>query len=234
MARAEDDDLLVEFMVQLMEIDGDMPAERLVHEIKGSIKLMSPEGEEQPIGSLTAYLVNIAALMEEGIYLLAPHDMREQHLAGTVNRIFNFEEYEFTPAMLKKAGFPDSDSIQWHLHMFGLYLEPQHRGRRRGVRALRLLRWYTQRPGLLATARAFPREPSEHGSPTGAAMAALARYYLSEKALGFRQLGHLDQGWLIANWSSFQTASPHPPDADAGGDEVTLEGCPGLNEPTWG
>jgi len=45
MARAEDDDLLVEFMVQLMEIDEDMPAERLVHEIKGSIKLMSPEGE---------------------------------------------------------------------------------------------------------------------------------------------------------------------------------------------
>lgn len=202
MGRADDDDLLVEFAVQLMEIDEDMPAEYLVHEIKGAIKLMSPEGEEQPIGTLTAYLFNIAALMEEGIHLLAPYDMREQHLADAVNRIFDFEEYEFTPTVLKKAQFLESDFIEWHLHMFGLYLEPQHRGRRRGVRALRLLRWYTQRPGLLATARAFPREPGEHSSPTASAITALARYYLSEKALGFRQLGRLDQGWLVANWSN--------------------------------
>jgi hypothetical protein len=95
-----------------MEIDEDMAAERLVHEIKGAIKLMSPEGEEQPIGSLTAYPVNVAALVEEGIHLLAPYDMREQHLADAVNRIFDFEEYEFTPAVLKKTGFPDSDFVQ--------------------------------------------------------------------------------------------------------------------------
>jgi hypothetical protein len=165
MARTEDDDLLVEFTVQLMEIDEDMPAERLVHEIKGAIKLMSPEGEEQPIGSLTAYLFNVAALVEEGIHLLALYDMREQHLADAVNRIFDFEEYEFTPAVLKKTGFPDSDFVQWHVHMFGLYLEPQHRGWRRGVRALRLLRWYTQRPGLLATARAFPESQVKMEAP---------------------------------------------------------------------
>ena len=201
MARAEDDDLLVEFTVRLMELDEDMPAERLVHEINGTIKLMSPEGEEQPIGTLTAYLFNIAALMKEGIHLLSPYDMREQHLADAANRVFDFEEYEFTPTVLKKTQFLESDSIEWHIHMFGLYLEPQHRGRRRGVRALRLLRWYSERPGLLATARAFPREPSEDERPTGSAMAALARYYLSEKTLGFRQLGRLDQGWLVANWS---------------------------------
>jgi hypothetical protein len=92
MAREEDGDLVVEFTVQLMEIDEDMPAERLVHEIKGSIKLISPEGELQPIGELTAYLVNVAALIEGGIHLLAPYDMREQHLADTINRIFDFKE----------------------------------------------------------------------------------------------------------------------------------------------
>jgi len=140
--------------------------------------------------------------MEEGIYLHAPYDMREQHLADTVNRIYDFEEYEFTPTILKKAGFPDSDFIQWHLHMFGLYLEPPTPRQETRCEGSAATEWYTQRPGLLATARAFPREPSEHGSPTGEAMAALIRYDLSEKALGFRQFGHLDQGWLIANWSS--------------------------------
>jgi hypothetical protein len=49
-----------------------MPAKRLVREITGAIKLMDTEGEEQPIGTLTAYLFNIAALANEGIHLLEP------------------------------------------------------------------------------------------------------------------------------------------------------------------
>ena len=201
MARAGDDDLLVEFTVQLMEIDEDQPAERLVHEINGTIRLMDSEGEGHPIGTLTAYLFNIAALMEEGIHLLTPYDMREQHLADTVNRIFDFEEYEFNSTVLKKVGFDDSGSIEWHLHAFNLYLHPAHRGQGRGARALRLLREFAQRSGLLVTARAFPQELRERERPTGQAIAGLARYYLSAEGLGFRQLGRIDQGWLIANWS---------------------------------
>ncbi|MBQ0820955.1 hypothetical protein KBI52_12135 [Microvirga sp. HBU67558] len=201
MSREEDDDLVVEFRVQLMEVDEDMPAERLVHEINGTIKLMDIEGQEQPIGALKAYLINVAGLAAEGVHLFDPYDMRQQHLSETVNRVFDFDAYEFIPAVLKKAGFFESDSIEWHVHMFGLYLEPKFRGRGRGVRALHLLRWYTERPGLLATARAFPREPGEDGNPSVEATRALARYYLSAKGLGLKQLGRLDQGWLVANWS---------------------------------
>ncbi|WP_457094203.1 hypothetical protein [Microvirga sp. P5_D2] len=62
MARAEDDDVVVEFTVQLMEIHEDMPAERLVHGINGVIKLFDFEGQEQQIGTLSAYLFNISAL----------------------------------------------------------------------------------------------------------------------------------------------------------------------------
>jgi hypothetical protein len=202
MARAEDDDLLIEFTVRLMEIDNDMPAERLIHKINGAIKLMDSEGEEQPIGTLTAYLFNIAALANEGIHLLEPYDMRRQHLADAINRIFDFDEYEFLPSVVKKTGFLESDFIEWHLHTFNLYLQPEYRGCRHGVRALKLLKEFAWRPGLLATARAFPEEPGEHRRPKGSDMASLARYYLSEKALRFRQLGRLDQGWLVANWSS--------------------------------
>jgi GNAT superfamily N-acetyltransferase len=155
MARAEDDDLVVEFTVQLMEIHEDMPAERLVHEINGVIKLFDFEGQEQQIGTLSAYLFNISALNEEGVYLLEPYDMREGHLAEAINRIFDFKNYEFHPTVVKKASFIDPDFIFWHLHAFDLYLEPQHRGRRRGVRALKLLREFARRPGLLATAKAY-------------------------------------------------------------------------------
>jgi GNAT superfamily N-acetyltransferase len=199
---AEDDDLLVEFTMRLMEIDLDTPAEGLVHEINGAIKLRSPEGEEQPIGTLTASLFNIAALVNADIYLLEPYDMREAHLAETIKRIFDFKHYEFHPTIVRKTGFFDADFIEWHLHAFHLYVQAEHRGRRRGVRTLRLLREFARRPGLLSMAKAFPREPDGHDQSTGEVISALARYYLSEKGLGFRQLGRLDQGWLVANWSN--------------------------------
>jgi hypothetical protein len=67
---------------------------------------------------------------------------------------------------------------------------------------MNLLRRYSERPGLLVAARAFPEDPGHmEKKPTSQEMATLARYYLSEKSLRFKQLGRLDRGWLVVNWS---------------------------------
>src|SRR3712207_3701872 len=159
MARAEDDDLLIEFSVRLTEINDDKPAETLVHEIHAATIAPDAPGHERAVGYLTAFMFNINGLMEENVLLFVPYAMREQHLAEAANEIFDFEEYKFLPNILEKADFADTASVHWHLHAFRLYLQPAFRGRKRGIRALRLLRRYVERPGLLVTARAFPTEP---------------------------------------------------------------------------
>jgi hypothetical protein len=74
----------------------------LVHKINGANKLVDSEGGEQPIGTVTTYLSNTAALANEGIHLLEPYDIRRQHLADSITRIFEFGEYEFLPGVVKK------------------------------------------------------------------------------------------------------------------------------------
>jgi GNAT superfamily N-acetyltransferase len=206
MEQAEDDidDLVVDFTVRLSELN-ESPAEALAHEINGTIYLVDPDAGEQvfPIGHVTACLFNIVALRDAGSFMLDPYDMRSHHLSETYARIYDLDGDDFDYRVLKKAEFDDPLLVQWHLHASGLYLRPEFRGRRRGVRALKLLKELAQRPSLLVTARAFPEEPDQRAAkPNAKDIAALARYYLREKALGFQQIGRLDQGWLVANWST--------------------------------
>jgi len=197
------DDIVVDFTVRVAELN-DGPEESLSYEINATIQFVDAEAAEQvsPIGSLTAHLFDVGNLREADASLFDAYDMRSQHLTETYEKIADIEEDDITFRVCKAAGFADSLLIQWHLHVSGLYVQPEFRSARRGVRALKLRHQYAQRPGLLASARAFPAGLSEHSNPTGPAIASLARYYLSEKNLGFKPLGRLDQGWLVANWST--------------------------------
>ncbi len=196
-------DIAVDFTVRVAEVNESLE-EALGHEINAMIQLidLSVPEQERPIGSLTAYLFNIEGLLEADASLADAYDMRSQHLTDTFEQIYNLKRDEFSPRVLRKAELNDRWAPQWHLHVSSLYLKPEARGRRRGVRALKLLRDYGQRPSLLMTLRAFPEEPDRRTNPSATAIASLARYYISEKSLGFRQLGRLDEGWLVANWSS--------------------------------
>jgi hypothetical protein len=197
------EDIVVDFTVRVSE-PKESPEEALAYEVNATVGLVEPDTAEQerPIGSLTAHLFDIAGMDQANAYLPDAYDMRTQHLTETLQQILDSEECEFYPRVFTKAGFDDPMLIQWHLHISGLYLEPAFRGKTRGVRALRLLRQYAQRPALLATVRAFPEEPGVHSKLTGSPIAALASYYLSDKELGLKQLGRLDEGWLVANWST--------------------------------
>jgi hypothetical protein len=189
---AQDEEfLVVDFTVSASE-GFDSPADRLVQEINAAIFLEDPEGgdDRTGIGHLKAHLFNIFALQQAGTYLFDVYDEREQHLADAFHLLFSERRGEFKERVVNQVGFDEPMAIEWHLHATMLYLKPEHRGRRRGVRALRLLRQYVQRSSLIVTARAFPEEPDNIGKrPAPRRIASLKRYYLGDPTLGFRPVG---------------------------------------------
>jgi GNAT superfamily N-acetyltransferase len=202
-----DTSIAVEFSVSVAEYM-DTPAEALVHEIKGAIHLLDEDGEREALGRLDAYLFNIGELAYADLDLFEAYDDRSQHLAEAYSKIFTPTGRPRAPAA-RKAGFNYPEEIEWHLHANTLFIEPQARGHRFGVKALRLLRQYARRPGLIVTARAFPEEPDRVGvrRPSAPEMVALARYYLASPQLDLRPIGKVAEGWLVANWSDEPSAS---------------------------
>lgn len=198
----DDEFLSAKFTVTALEAVNDEPAEYLVHDIKGEI--LGPDNEDENsegivIGYINAQLVNVMGLLNSNVNIFECYDMRSQHLAEAYEVVFDDAEYEYRSSIVAKVGFYDPSLVEWHLHASGLYLEPAHRGSRRGVRALGLLRQYAQRPGLFVSARAFPETPA--GKPTAAEIKRLTAYYLSHTPLGFHHLGSPRLGWIVANWS---------------------------------
>ncbi|MBM6595077.1 hypothetical protein [Microvirga pudoricolor] len=105
--------LLADFEVHIAEIDNDWPSEGLVHEIKGTIKVINEavEDQERTVRWLRAHLFNIESLVNRRVHLMEPYDMRSQHLQDTLLELFDLDEYEFKPTVVRKTGFDIPKSL---------------------------------------------------------------------------------------------------------------------------
>jgi GNAT superfamily N-acetyltransferase len=192
-------DLAITFKIALPE-EGGEPGDALVQEIRGEITLSEDDREPYAVGTVTAELFNVLDLAFDGSLFIA-YDSRSDQLTDAFTRLFTYQNLSWRAGPLAAAGFEIGLEPRWHLHASGLYVERGYRGRRVGLRALRLLKRFAARPHLIATAKAFPQEDVSSPPPKPHEIRRLARYYRSDSDLAFRPHGALSEGWLIADWS---------------------------------
>jgi GNAT superfamily N-acetyltransferase len=138
------------------------------------------------------------------------YDAHSQHLLDTLEQLFNFKSYEFKPAILEKIGFDEPAFLGWHLHGLMLYLKPEYRGKRRGVRTLKLLKQFAHRSGLLFPARAFPEEPEDVQAGRKPSTEAIQR--LAKRRWACTQWGGgIAAGWLPTGRSEGGKVNRSPP-----------------------
>lgn len=191
--------IAITFKIAAPEEDGE-PGDSLVQQIRGKITLSEDDREPYAIGTVAAELFNVLDLAFDGSLFIA-YDSRSDELTDAFTRLFTYRNLSWRAGPLAAAGFEIGLEPRWHLHASGLYVERGYRGRRVGLRALRLLKRFAARPHLIATAKAFPQEDVSSPPPKPYEIRRLSRYYRSDSDLGFRPHGALSDGWLIADWS---------------------------------
>lgn len=197
MTKRNEDTTSVKFSVELDTLASDA-ADVCTQIIEGEIQSLQANVERpRAIGSLKSYLFDLSGLLSRGDDVFFAYDDIEAHLGDIARLLFKRDGTVRTP-IKRAAGLQEFDWIDSHCHAFMMKIEHQFRGLGHGNRALRLLRRFVHRPGLIATARAFPSSPGQ--KPTTAEFEKLARYYLSDIQLGFRPIGPTSRGWLVAHW----------------------------------
>lgn len=196
-------DIVVNFTVRTNELLQDAE-DRLMQKINGEIGFFDEEADEeiQIIGRLKVHLFHVGGMLDENWHFFDLYDCHSRHLADSLDLIYKSEVGEFRAGVIKKAGFDVEEMIEWHLNITRLDIEPSYRGERCGVRAMKLLRQFVARTGLIVTAKAYPEPRDEPRAPSPAEVKKLRTYYASEPSLGFKPVGRVSDGWLLANWST--------------------------------
>lgn len=195
--------LVLNCRVQLSELlDG--PVDRFSRAIEVDIGIYddTAENEVLNIGTLEAHLFHISGMYNEHYGFADFYDCQSRHLADALEQIYDLELSTFHERIIQKGGFAIEEQIEWHLNLSRIDIELAHRGERYGVRALKLMRQYIERSGLIVTAKAHPEPRDAPRKPKRSEVKKLRDYYASEPALGFKRLGSPADGWLVANWST--------------------------------
>lgn len=183
-------DLVINFRTQLSELQ-DHPYDRLTSTIEADFGFFDEDRPDdfEPVGSVQAHLFNIYKMIDSRLWLFDFYDCQSRHLADSIELIYDSEIDDFREKIITKVGFEIGPMIQWHLNITRMDVAPAARGQRCGLRVMALLRSFTERQGLIVTAKAHPEAIDAPRAPHLPEVRRLRAYYASDRSWASNPLG---------------------------------------------